>query len=85
VDTFTIPQDEEFYIKVGKSFLLAFNEEGDLQHNDSDHFDPKLINGHVDSQTPVQPYKALKEGKVKIEFTPSKKDDGSSHTILIGN
>jgi hypothetical protein len=88
--TLTIPHDTsppKFEIKVGESFHLKFDKDGQVNHNDLDHFDPPLPKHKVGPSTPVSTYKAKKKGEVSITFTTSiqNTDSSSTHTILIGD
>ncbi len=88
--TLTIPHDTsppKFEIKVGESFQLKFDKDGEVSHHDLDHFDPALPKQRVGPRTPASTHKALKRGEVNITFTPTiqNTDSSSSHTILIGD
>jgi hypothetical protein len=87
VNTLTIPHDTlDFKMKVGESFHLKFDKDGEVSHQDVDHFDPLLPKHTVGPSTPVSTHKALKKGKVDITFVPSVGvTTFSMHTILIGS
>jgi hypothetical protein len=61
--TLTIPHDTsppKFEIKVGDSFHLKFDKDGEANHHDLDHFDPSLPKHKVGPSTPVSTHRRKK-------------------------
>jgi hypothetical protein len=84
--TLTIPHHTaRFDIKVGQHFHLRFNEDGQISHHDSSHFDPVLPNTTVGPGTPESTHEALQIGDVDIKFIASGVEENtfSMHTIHI--
>jgi len=76
----------KFEIKVGDSFHLKFDKNGEVNHHDLDHFDPPLLKHEVGPSTQVSTHKA-KKGEVNITSTTTIQNIDSSSTppMLIGD
>ena len=87
--TLTIPHDTsppKFQIKIGESFHLKFDKDGEVNHHDLDHFDPPLPKHKVGPSTQVSTHKAKKRsGDITSTTTIQNIDSSSTPPMLIGD